>query len=268
MSKELVVHDPYRNIETTLSEFAKAEGVPKYTASHYYWVHRSLDGFRDRPAKGTGNGIKPHTYTRNGAFITLKEAQRISCMCQADMKRYREKYGTYDIDEIRRRRVEDIEEKRQKHLIVTPDGRKMTVSEYAKEHGASSNAVSCWLYRKGNLNGFSTRGGSRVNPNLYHHSGLGVSKTIKEWTRYYKCSVHTIRIWLTHNNRDLNGFEYHRSRSAPIVVTYKGKRRKLSELARRLGVSHVRIYKYFRRHNRSLKGFDPTRKHGRPMKAA
>ena len=266
--KALVVHDPYRNIDTTLAEFAKSERVPKYTVSHYYWVHRSLDGFRDRPAKGTGNGIKPHTYTRNGAFITLQEAQRVSGLCQTDLKRYREKYGTNDIDAIRRHREAELEQVRQTRLKVMEDGRMMTLTEYAKEQGVTLSSVTSWLYRKGTLKGFTTRGGSRVNPNLYHHSGLGVSKTMKEWTRYYQCSVHTIRAWLRNHNRDLNGFEDRRICPAPIVVTYNGKRRTLSDWARRLGVSYVRIYKYFSKHNRSLKGFDPTRKHGRPMKAA
>ena len=263
MSNALIVNDPYRNIDTTLADFAKAEGVPKYTASHYFWWHKSLDGFRDRPAKGTGNGIKPHTYTSNGAFITMQEAKRVSGMSQTEMKRYREKYGTNDIEEIRRRRDADIEANRQKHLIVTPDGRKMTAAEYAKEHGASLNAVNCWLYRKGTLNGFSTRGASRVHPTLYRHSGMGESKTMKEWTMYFKCSVPLIKSWLKKHNRDLNGFDKRRVNSP---ATYKGKR--ISEWASRFGVSYERIYMYFCKHNRSLKGFNPTRKQGRPTKAA
>lgn len=268
MSRMHSVHDPYRNIDTTLAEFAKAEGVPKYTVSHYYWVHRSLDGFRDRPAKGTGNGIKPHTYTRNGAFITLTEAQRVSGLCQTDMKRYREKYGTNDIDAIRRHREAELEQVRQTRLKVMEGGRMMTLTEYAKEQGVTYNAVALWVARKGTLKGFTKRGASRVNPNLYHHSGLGISKTQKEWAQYFKCSVPTIKLWLRRHNRDLDGFEAHRSNTAPIVVIYKGKRRTLSDWARRLGVSYVRLYKYFSKHNRSLKGFDPTRKQGRAFKAA
>ena len=268
MAKQIVVYDPYRNIDTTLVEFAKAERVPKYIASHYYWWHKSLDGFRDRPAKGTGNGIKPHTYTRNGVFITLKEAMRLSGMNYGKMQKYREKFATTDIDEIRRRYDADLEQIRQARLIVTEDGRKMTVAEYAKEQGASLNAVYCWISRKGTVRGFSSRGGSRVNPNLYHHSGMGLSKTMKEWAQYFQCSIPTIKLWLRRHNRDLDGFEDHRSSTAPILVTYKGKRRTLSDWARRLGVSYVRIYKYFSKHNRSLKGFNPTRKQGRPLNAA
>lgn len=268
MAKSRIVHDPYRNIDTTIAEFAKAEGVPKYTASHYYWWHKSLYGFRDRPAKGTGNGIKPHTYMRNGAFITMQEAQRVSGMCITHMKRCREKYGTNDIDEIKRRRDAELEQIRQMRMKVMEDGRMMTLTEYAKEHGVTLSAVTSWLYRKGTIEGFTRRGGSRVNPNQYHHSGLGVSKTMKEWARYYKCSVHTIKLWLRLHNRDLNGFEDHRRYTAPIVVTYKGKRRTIPYLARRLGVSYGRIYNYFCKHNRSLKGFNPTRKQGRPEKSA
>lgn len=265
--KALIVHDPYRNIDTTLAEFAKAEGVPKYTASHYYWWHKSLDGFRDRPAKGTGNGIKPHTYTRNGAFVTLKEAQRVSGMGQTDMKRYREKYGTNDIDAIRRHREAELEQVRQTRLKVMEDGRMMPLSEYAKEQGASLNSVYCWIRRKGTLRGFSSRGASRINPNLYCHSGMGVSKSMKEWAQYFKCSVPTIKLWLRLHNRDLNGFEKRKRRSIHTAVTYNGKRGSLSYLAQTFGVSYVRIYKYYSRH-RTLKGFDPTRKQGRSVKAA
>ena len=151
---------------------------------------------------------------------------------------------------------------RQTRLKVMEDGRMMTLTEYAKEQGVTLSTVTSWMYRKGTLKGFTTRGASRVNPNQYHHSGLGASKTMKEWTRYYQCSARTIRLWLTHHNRDLNGFE---NRRVDRTATYKGK--KLSEWARRLGVSYVRIYRYFSKHNRSLKGFDPTRKQGRPLKA-
>ena len=263
MSMTLTVHDPYRNIDTTLAEFAKAEGVPKYTASHYYWWHKSLDGFRDRPAKGTGNGIKPHTYTRNGAFITLKEAQRVSGMYQADMKRYREKYGTNDIDEIRRHREAEMEQVRQTRLKVMEDGRMMTLTEYAKEQGVTLGAVKSWLYRKGTLKGFTNRGASRIHPTLYRHSGMGESKTKKGWAQYFKCSVPLINYWLKKHGRDLIGFE---KRRMTISATYKGK--KLSEWASRFGVSYSRVYIYYRNHNRSLKGFDPSSKKGRPVKAA
>lgn len=267
MAKTLIVHDPYRNIDTTLAEFAKAEGVPKYTASHYFWWHKSLEGFRERPAKDTGNGIKPHTYTRNGVFVTLQEAQRVSGMSQAYMKRYREKYGTNDIDEIRRHREAALEQLRQTRKKVMVDGRMMFLTEYAKEQGVTLSAVRSWLYRKGTLKGFTSRGGSRVHPNLYPHSGLGVSKSTKEWAQYYKCSVPTIKLWLRLHNRDLNGFEDRRRYNAPIVVTYKGKSITLSNLARSLGVPYRRIYNYFCKNNRSLKGFDPSPKHGRPMKS-
>jgi len=260
--KALIVHDPYRNIDTTLAEFAKAEGVQKYTVSHYYWWHKSLEGFRERPAKGTGNGIKPHTYTRNGSFITLQEAQRVSGMGQPDMKRYREKYGTNDIDAIRRHREAEIEQARQKRLKVVDDGRMMTLTEYAKEQGVTLSTVTSWLYRKGTLKGFSARGASRVHPTLYRHSGMGKSKTMKEWAKYFKCSVPLIKTWLKNHGRDLIGFE---NRRVNISATYNGKR--ISEWASRFGVPYLRVYYYYRKHNRSLKGFNPTRKHRRPLKA-
>ena len=263
MAKPIVIHDPYRNIDTTLAEFAKAEGVPKYTVSHYYWVHRSLDRFRERPAKGTGNGIKPHTYTRNGEFITMQEAQRVSGMNESTMKKFREKYGTNDIDEIKRHREAELEQIRQARLKVMEDGRMMTLTEYAKEQGVTLSAVTSWLYRKGTLKGFKNRGASRVHPTLYRHSGMGLSKTKKGWAQYFKCSVPLIKTWLKNHGRDLIGFE---KRRVTISVTYKGK--KISKWASKFGVSYSRVYNYYRNHNRSLKGFDPTRKQGRPLKVA
>lgn len=267
MAKIRIVHDPYRNSDTTITEFAKAEGVPRYTVSHYFWWHQSLDGFRNRPAKGTGNGIKPHTYTHNGAFISIQEASGVAGLNEKTLRIYRDKYGINDIDAIRRHYDADHEKSRQNRLKVTEDGRKMTLTEYAKEQGVTMSAVTSWLYRKGTLKGFSTRGGSRVNPNLYRHSGMGVSKTMKEWTRHFKCTVHTIRAWLRTHDNDLKGFEKRRRRSIHTAVTYNGKRGSLSYWAQIFGVSYVRIYKYYSKH-RTLKGFDPTRKQGRPFKAA
>lgn len=223
MAKTLKVHDPYRNIDTTLSEFAKAEGVPKYPVSHYFWWHRTLEGFRSRPAKGTGNGIKPHTYTLNGEFITLREATRIARMDVGDLKKYREKYKTNDVVTIRRHRDAYLKKLRQKRLIVTEDGRKMTATEYAKEQGVTLSAITSWLYRKGTLKGFTNRGGSRVNPPLYHHSGLGESKPIKEWAKYFKCSIRTIRLWLRKHNFDINGFKVRKMRRHTMVGTCNGK---------------------------------------------
>lgn len=258
--KALVVHDPYRNINTTLAEFAKAEGVPKYTASHYYWWHHSLEGFRERPAKGTGNGIKPHTYIRNGKYLNCVEASRYSRMTQQTLKKYRAIYDTADIDEIMRRREKELEE--MKIRYETDDGRKMTISEFAEAQGVTKNAVSMWLRRKGSLKGFSGRWYSRLNPKLYVHSGLGVSKSLKEWAQFFKCSKECIKVWLRQHGQDIKGFESRKKRNQ-IVVPHNGESGTIAEWARRYGVTHVRVYNYYARH-KSLEGFDPARKQGRP----
>lgn len=206
MSKSLVVHDPYRNIETTLSEFAKAEGVPRYTVSHYHWWHGSLEHFRERPPKGTGNGIKPHTYTRNGAFVSMQDARSISGMSGNTIKKYSQRYGTNDICEIVRRHKAEVEAKNLSNSHETDDGRKVSLSDFAKENGVSYNAVSMWARRHGSLRGFANRDYSRLNPKRYPHSGLGVSKTIREWAEIFGCKKSIVKSWLHKHGKDMNGF--------------------------------------------------------------
>ena len=259
MAKALLVHDPYRDTQTTLTDFARNEGVPRHAVSHYFWWHRSLEGFRDRPAKGMGNGIKPHTYMRNGKYLNCVEASRYSRMTLQTLQKYRAIYDTADIDEIMRRREKELEE--MKIRYETDDGSKMTISEFAEAQGVTRNAVFMWLRRKGSLKGFSGRWYSRIKPKLYVHSGLGVSKSVKEWAGHFKCSKECIKNWLRHHGQDLKGFENRKSNS--IVVTHNGESGTLAEWAKRFGVSYLRLYRYFFKH-RTLEGFDPARKQGRP----
>ena len=264
MSQALIVHDPYRNIDTTLAEFAKAEGVPKYTASHYYWWHKSLEGFRERPAKGTGNGIRPHTYTRNGVFIHCTEALRAVGMATNTIHALMDKYGTNDIDEIRRRR--DAERAQAVARFETDDGRLLTVAEYAKEQGTTKNAVLLWARRKGSFKGFTGRGRSRLNPTLYPHSGLGMEKSATEWARYFKCGLDSVKSWLHHHDCTMTGFEKRkRHRSYKRSATYNGEKLSLAEIAQKIGVPYVRLYHYYIQHG-DIDGFDPKRKQGRPRK--
>ena len=263
MAKRLIVHDPYRNKDTTLTDFARAEGVKKDPVAHYYWLHRTLEGFRDRPAKWTGNGIKPHTYAHKGEYLTIEKASRLARMSCRIMQEYRERLGIDDIEAIRRAYDADLELKRMKHLFETDDGRKMTITEYARSQGVTAGAVSCWIHRKGNLKGFSKRGYSRVNPKLYTHDGLGMSKSAREWAEYFGCTKETVRKWLYNHGNDMTGFRTRKQSS--MQSEYKGERKSLGEWARQLGVSYVRVYKYHERHG-SLEGFRPERKRGREAK--
>lgn len=265
MGKALIVHDPYRNEDTTITAFAKAEGVHRYAVSHYHWSHRTLEGFRDRPLKG--KGLKPHTYTHNGSFIAVIEAMHIAHMSWATLNACRRKYGVNDIDEIRRRYDAEREKRRQAFMVKVPDGRLVTIGQFAKEQGVSRNTVACWLHRKGSLKGFSKRGHSRINPTLYRHTGLGMAKSARKWAEYFHCSKECIKKWLYDHDRDLAGFEDRRTHERPLIIYFKGKKRSVKEWAQVFGVTRIRLYNYYRR-NHSLKGFDPKMKQGRPPKAA
>lgn len=243
MAKRIIVHDPYRDRKTTLTEFAKAEGVKRAAVSHFYWWHKSLEGFRDRPAKGTGNGIKPHTYTHNGGYVTIQDAKKITGMNETTLMKYRERYGINDIDKIRHRYDAERQQRYHAKCYKTDDGRMMTINEYAKEVGATYNAVALWVSRKGSFKGYLDRGHSRINPIMYRHSGMGVAKTKKEWARYFKCSTERIKTWFYTHNRDMKGFETRTKRSKYLIVAYHGKKATLAEWARKLGVLYVRIYK-------------------------
>lgn len=267
MSNALIVNDPYRNAETTLAEFARAEGVPKRAVSHFYWWHKTLDGFRDRPAKGTGSGIKPHTYTRNGVYLSINEAQRILGMSYTTLNNCRDKYGTHDIDEIRRRYDADQAEYLKTHSYETDDGRMMTPAAYAKELGVTYNAVALWVSRKGTLKGYTTRGRSRLNPTQYPHSGLGVVKSIGEWAKHYAVDRECVKTYLRMHGRDMRGFETRKKRGNPLSITYNGRQCTIPDLARRLGVKRSTLYHYYRTH-RTLEGYNPRQKQGRPTKAA
>ena len=252
MAKTRIVHDPYRNIDTTLAEFAKAEGVPKYTVSHYYWVHRSLDGFRDRPAKGTGNGIKPHTYTKDGAFVTMSEAARITIGSTSALNYWR-KRGITDIDEINRRQKARYANTRQSRLRVADDGREYTPSEYAKNQHVRLSTVTEWLrHHGGSLKGFTTRGGSRVNPTKYEHTGLGIAKTIREWAKHFGVSVETIKTYLYAHGRKMDGYIPHYRR----VYAYKGKSLSVTAWAHELCMDWRRVKRYLSKHNGSLEGIE------------
>lgn len=203
MARTLVVYDPYRDTNTTLTEFAKAEGVKRNVVSHYFWYHRSLDGFRDRLPYRAGQ--RPRIYTHKGIVIDARVASKLLHISQTTMMEYRDKYKTSDIDEIKRLHYADVGKRI--HLYETDDGRMVCLSDFAKENGVSYNSVFLWVKRHGSLKGFAKRDYSRLNPKRYPHSGLGVTKTIKEWAEHFGCKKSNVKSWLHKHGKDLKGFK-------------------------------------------------------------
>lgn len=152
MSAAIKVWDPYRNRETTFREFAKAEGCKRMAAYLYRRRHGTLDGFRDRPL--SGNGIKPHTYTYRGEYITIREAAKygVQPIRMQEFKRQ----GIFDVEKM----VELINKQKEASKILhrTDDGRMMTAAEFAREKGVTSNTVHMYLRNhEGSLAGFVER---------------------------------------------------------------------------------------------------------------
>lgn len=256
MAKTLIVHDPYRNKPTTITEFAKAEGVHRHVVSHYFWYHDgTLDGFRDRPKAGTGSGIKPHTYIKNGTFISPKKARLLTIGGSSALIYWR-KRGITDIDEINHRQKERYAKTRQSRLRVADDGREYTPAEYAMNQHVRLSTVTEWLrHHGGSLKGFTTRGGSRVNPTKYEHTGLGVAKTKREWAKHFGVSVETIKTYLYSHGRKMDGYMPHHGK----VYVYKGKSLTVTAWAHELGMDWRRVKRYLSKHNGSLEGIEDIR---------
>ena len=255
MAKTLTVHDPYRNKPTTITEFAKAEGVPRNSVSHYCWYHNgSLEGFRDRPKAGEGS-IKPHTYTKGGKFVSAREAYKLVSGSSTALQYWRNR-GVTDIDEINRLQRERREKRRRRLLYVADDGKEYTTAEYAEAQGVSVNTVSQWLKNHdGSLKGFAMRLGSRVNPSKYPHSGLGVSKTMAEWAKHFRVSRETVKHYLYKHGRTMDGFK-----SRPLKrYAYMGKRLTVHAWALELGIDWRKINRYLKRHNGSMEGIETVR---------
>lgn len=255
-----VLNDPYRGCQTTYLEFAKAEGCKKMAVYFYHKRHGSLEGFRDRPK--TGNGIKPHTFIKDGKFITIEEARRIAKMGSSLLGHYAN-LGICDVDEIMKIQQKRREESRKAY--PTDDGRMMTQAEYAQDRGVTYQTVAQYVKTHGILIGFTQRGHSRVNPKRYPHEGLGVSKTVKEWSRHFGCPASSIKIWLISHDKKMDGFEYRTHRNGRLVE-WNGRTETLSEWARILGVPTYRTHNYYQLH-KTLEGFG-TRKRVRTKRNA
>lgn len=269
MSKTIKVFDPYRNRQTTITQFAQDEGVKRYTAAHYYWYHNgSLEGFRNRPKKGY-NGIACHTYTHKGKFIDVKKLGDLVLGGYPTLIRWH-KQGYTDIEEINRleakRRDKALDAKR--HLL--DDGRRMTISQVAKEAGVTNNTVSLYLRNHhGSLKGFFTRGYSRVNPKKYPDNTTGICKTVKEWAQHYNVSLSYIKGYVTHHRGTMDGFANRPLRShgkkPSVFVTMNGRKATLREWSKILKQPYLRVSGYYYNHGHSLEGFG-KRKRGRPSK--
>ena len=219
----------------------------------------TLEGFRERPEKG--NGFVPHTYTRNGKYISCSEAKRI---INADSKVlvYWKKRGITDIDEIARRESERRSNRQRGFLRETDDGRMVTAAQFAKEQGVTYHTVISYLrHHDFSLKGFANRGHSRVNPKKYPHTALGVAKTAREWSQHFDISIDIVKNWLWKHGNQMDGFETRPTKC--IQVLFRGKVRTFAEIAKMLHgtVSQVRCYYY--NHGNTFKGFNPKRGRGR-----
>lgn len=200
----IITRDPYRNRETTLRQFADEEGVHLYTVQHFYWYHRTLEGFRERPK--SGNGIKPHTYQYKGKSVSIAVAKQIARCSGNTLKRYKDR-GIVDVERVRK----SLEDKRQKNTkrYETDDGVKMSIAEFARSRKVTYNTVSCYYHRKHTLKGFDSRGYSRIHPKMYRHKQLGMTKTLTEWAEYFGVTKDALKNWIKHHN-SINGYESRR----------------------------------------------------------
>ena len=131
----VIIHDPYRNCDTTYSAFAKAEGCPRMAVYLYNRRHGTLEGFRDRPKQGEGR--RPHTYTRNGKYISVTEVLRLTGMAPKTLKKYAEQ-GIVDADELMKasRHKRGVVPK-----LIPSDSGEVLVVDYAKQMGVSVNSL-------------------------------------------------------------------------------------------------------------------------------
>ena len=257
----VIIHDPYRNCDTTYGAFAKAEGCPRMAVYLYHRRHGNLEGFRDRPLKG--NGIKPHTYRRNGEYISIPEAVKATGLSVDTLSKY-SRLGIVDVEEI----ISTQQRKREARTrVITSDSGPVSPSEYARTMGVTANTVYQYIKHHGDITGFETRGPSRVNPKRYPHSGLGVSKTLNEWAEHFKCSRSYIKTWIHAHGGTMDGFEERNAGARrPVRVYHNGRQATLREWADILGVPYKKVKTYYN-HHRTLEGFGVV-KRGRPRKCA
>lgn len=254
--KPIITNDPYRNNQpTTLAQFALAENAKHDAVKHYFWLHRTLKGFRTRPPKYC-NGITPHTFTYNGNFISSTNATKISGLKYHVLKYFLKK-GIPEITEIKKAYTIEQSKKHKARLVETDFGA-MSLRDFAQSNDVTLNTVYLFYRRYGTLRGFAARGYSRIHQRIYTDEVLNISHTIKEWAKYYSVSIKAIKSWLKNHNHNITGY-------GTRFKTYSNGKKKatVKEWANFYGVSPQRIRHFLFAHNLSLKGFDPTRKRGR-----
>lgn len=245
----VIIHDPYRNCDTTYSAFAKAEGCPRMAVYLYNRRHGTLEGFRDRPKQGEGR--RPHTYTRNGKYISVTEVLRLTGMAPKTLKKYAEQ-GIVDADELMKasRYKRGVAPK-----LIPSDSGEVFVPDYAKQMGVSVNSLYLYISRHGSLVGYTTRGASRLKPLLFPHNGLGVSKTIKEWAHFFNRSEGSIKSWLHLHGRTMDGYGTRKVVSRRhIMVALNGRPATLREWAQAQGEPYEKVKNYYYNH-KTLEGY-------------
>lgn len=211
MAHSIPIYDPYRKRQTTIAQFARDEGTQKASVYCYYKRHGTLDGYRQRPPHG---GPQARIFTLKGKYIKVTEAARLLNVSIDTLRTYR-RHGGSEF-EVSRIRPSDLifQSGVQAQRYPLEDGTLVTITEYAAMHGIPRNPVAMYVRNHGGLIGYENRGPSRVRPNLYPHTGMGVSKTRKQWAAFFGVALVTIKVWLRTHNRTMDGFEKRRTSSA------------------------------------------------------
>lgn len=258
MNTVLTIFDPYRKRQTTITGFANAEKCNRRAVWHFYHKHGTLEGFRQRPP-ANNNGLGPHTYTYKGEFVHVIEAARL-CSISTNTLVLLRKNGLGSVEKIR----EYLEKHRNvRKQFKGPDGSLMTYRQIADKYGVSINTVIQFRKNHGTLRGFENRGHSRINPKLYPHTGLGVSKSLKQWAHYFNAPEENVKRWISNHNQTVDGFENRRIFN--IKVRYKGKSATFREWATILKRPLQSVKNYYK-HHRTLKGIPLKPRRGRPPK--
>lgn len=259
------IHDPYRNKQTTFNEFAKAEGVPKYSAYHFYRNHNnSLEGFRERKNYLRG---RPLIFSYNGKPVTTSEAASIAGVSVSAIYRIRPeikcKIGALIPVESIIRHLKSNPPKT-KRVYLTDEGVSVTPAQFAKMKNVSCNTVTMYIRNHGgSLAGFDNRGHSRIRPKFFYHRRLRKSKTKAGWAEYFNVSVRHIKNYLKAHNGNIDNFGIKQQRTDCILIDFRGKKATFKQWAEKLNVNLARLQHFYYTHGHSLAGFNPDETRGR-----
>ena len=241
------IHDPYRNKQTTFKEFAKAEGVPKYSAYHYYRNHdKSLEGFRERNNYLRG---RPLIFSYNGKPVTTSEAASIAGVSVSAIYRIRPeikcKIGALiPVDSI----ISHLKSNppKTKRVYLTDEGVSVTPAQFAEMKNVSLNTVH-----------------SRIRPKFFYHRRLRKSNTKAGWAEYFNVSVRQIKNYLKAHDGNIDDFGIRKQRTDCILIDFRGKKATFRQWAEKLNVNLARLQHFYYTHNHSLAGFNPNETRGR-----